>query len=148
MAGLVPFDRNRGIRPVAGWDGFYNMLDDFFNDTAFFRKNLMDDTFKVDVAESENEYAVEAELPGIDKDAVEIAFRDGRLSISVRQEENKDEEKKNYIHKERRVSSMQRSVYLANAASEGVTAKMENGVLQITVPKVQSKENSYKIDIE
>jgi HSP20 family protein len=147
MAGLVPFNRNRSLRP-AGWDGFYNMLDDFFNDTGLFRRSLLNDTFKVDVAETESEYAVEAELPGVKKEEVEVAFHDGRLTISVKREEKKEEENKNYIHKERRYSSMQRSIYLADAASDGVQARMEDGVLKIVVPKQPRVDDTHKIEIQ
>jgi len=147
MAGLVPFNRNRSLRP-AGWDGFYNMLDDFFNDTGLTRRSLWSDTFKVDVAETESEYAVEAELPGVKKEEVDVAFNDGRLAISVKREEKKEEENKNYIHKERRYSSMQRSIYLADAAPEGVQARMEDGVLKIVVPKQPKVEDTHKIEIQ
>jgi HSP20 family protein len=45
------------------------------------------------------------------------------------------EENRNYIHRERRVSSMVRSIYLPDAKSEGVKARLDNGVLNITVVK-------------
>lgn len=147
MAGLVPFNRNRNLR-TNGWDGFYNMLDDFFNDTWLPTRSLMSDTFKVDVVESEKEYAVEAELPGVKKEEVDLAFSDGRLVLSVKREESTEEKDRNYIHKERRFSSMQRSIYLADAAGDGITAKLEDGVLRVTVPKAEKKDAGRTIDIE
>lgn len=102
----------------------------------------------MDVQENEKEYCIDAELPGINKDEVDIEFNDGKLLISVNREENTDEKDKNYIHKERRYSSMQRSIYLADAESTGIKAKLDNGVLNITIPKQQNSANSFKIDIE
>ncbi|MGI5907688.1 MAG: Hsp20/alpha crystallin family protein [Christensenellales bacterium] len=147
MAGLIPFNRNRNLR-TSGWDGFYNMLDDFFNDTWLPTRSLISDTFKVDVVESDEAYAVEAELPGVKKNEVDLAFNDGRLTISVRREEQTEEKKKNYIHKERRFSSMQRSIFLADAKEDGIRAKMEDGVLHVSVPKQDIKQTGRVIDIE
>lgn len=148
MAGLVPFNRNRNLRPI-GFDGFYNMLDDFFHDPWFpARRNWFQDTFKVDVQEKDNEYYIEAEMPGIRKDDVQLELNEGRLLIAVNRQENIDEDKKNYIHRERHYTSMQRSLYLADAKPEGIKARMDNGVLSITVPKEEKSHNRRKIDIQ
>lgn len=147
MPKLVPHNRkNRSLvdRDFYGLDGFYNMLDDFYN----WPRSLTRDTFKIDVQENDNEYVIEAELPGVNKDEVNIEMNEGRLSISIQREEIKNEENKNYVHKERRYSSMSRSIYLEEAKSEGIKANLENGVLCITVPKDSKPNNSIKIDIE
>jgi HSP20 family protein len=148
MAGLVPFNKNRlGLRR-SGFEDFYNMLDDFFNDTWSPRRSLMYDTFKLDVQENDKEYCIEAELPGVKKEEINLELNEGRLTISINREESIDEEKKNYIHKERRFSSMQRSIYLADAKGDGVKAKLEEGVLNITVPKQEKLDSTVKINIE
>ena len=147
MAGLVPLNKNSRLRPN-GWNGFYNMLDDFFNDTWLPARSLVNDTFKVDIVDTGKEYAIEAELPGVKKEEVSASFNDGRLTIGVKRAENKEEKKKNYIHKERRYSSMERSVYLVDAKAEGITAKMEDGVLHVTVPKQEKADNAHSIDVE
>lgn len=149
MPRLVPYNRkNRSLvdRDFYGLDGFYNMLDDFYNWPS--PRSLTRGTFKIDVQENDNEYVVEAELPGVNKDEVNIEMNDGRLSISIQREEIKDEENKNYVHKERRYSSMSRSIYLDEAKSEGIKASLENGVLNIIVPKETKPNNSIKIDID
>lgn len=151
MSGLVPFNRkNKSLisRDFDDFGDFYNMVDDFFNFNWPTRKNFMRDSFKVDVQEDEKNYLVEAELPGIEKNEVNIEMNEGRLNISVKREESINEEKKNYIHKERRYSSMSRSIYLEDAKSDGIKANLENGVLKITVPKESKPSNTKKIDIE
>ena len=75
-------------------------------------------------------------------------MNEGRMTISVQREENIKEEKKNYVHRERRFSSMSRSLYLDDAKSTGIKAKLENGVLSIKVPKENKPNKSVKIDIE
>jgi len=140
MAGLVPFNKNKSLFNS-------NMLDDFFGDflpTRFFSN----DTFKVDVSENDKSYLVEAELPGIKKEEVNLSLDDDRLTISVEREEKTEDKKGSYIHKERRYGSMQRSIYLQDIANEGIDAKFENGLLKIEIPKQDKKDNSRRIEIK
>ena len=151
MAGLVPYNRrNRGLvdRGFGDFRDFYTMVDDFFNDSWPSRRSFARDTFKIDVQENDSEYLIEAELPGVDREEVNIDMNEGRMTISVQREENINEENKNYVHKERRFSSMSRSLYLDDAKSDGIKAKLENGVLNIKVPKENKPDSSVKIDIE
>ena len=147
MAGLIPFNKKNNSLSMWGCDPF-DFIDDFFNDSFLSSRNLMRDTFKIDVKETEKEYLIEAELPGIQKDEVNLNLNDGKLSISVNREENINAEKENYIHRERRYSSMSRSVYLADSTPDNIKAKMENGILAITVTKKEKSKNSHKIEIE
>jgi HSP20 family protein len=148
MASLIPFNRkgNRLMGPDFG--DFYGMLDDFFSDDFMPRRSLVRDTFKVDVVDKEKEYVIEAELPGVKKEEISLDIHDGQLRISIEREEKVDEEKKNYIHKERRYSSMSRSVYLGDASADSIKAKLDNGVLTITIPKTEKPEVKSKIEIE
>lgn len=145
MANLTPFNgRNRG--PTRGsYDDFYTMLDEFFNDTWIGRQR---NTFKVDVQETENEYLIEAELPGVKKDEINLDLSDGNLNISIQREEDVNQDDKNYIHRERRYCSMSRSIYLADANPEGIRAKLDHGLLKISVQRHPNKEHNKRIEIE
>lgn len=148
MAGLVPFNRkDNGLRAGA-FEGFDSMLDDFFSDALPFRRSLMADTFKIDVEDCEDHYQVEAELPGIAKEEVDLSIDQGRLTIQVDQTQEREDKKKHYVHRERRYSSMSRSIYLADAISEGIKAKLDNGVLCIQVPKQKTDRKGSTITIE
>ena len=147
MAGLIPYNRrNRGLvdRGFGDFNDFYSMMDDFFNDGWMSRRFFPRDTFKIDVQENDKEYLIEAELPGVDRDEINIDMNEGRMTISVRREESINKENKNYLHKERRFSSMSRSLYLDDAMSTGIKAKLDNGVLTIKVPK-ENKPNKYRL---
>ncbi|MFY9324737.1 MAG: Hsp20/alpha crystallin family protein [Syntrophomonadaceae bacterium] len=147
MSRLVPFNR-WGLRRN-DFEDFYNMLDDFFSDTWWPVRSLARDTFKLDIQENEREYCVEAELPGVTKEQINLQLKDdGRLTIAVEREENIQEDKKNYVHRERRYSSMQRSIYLRDAKTEGVKAKLQDGVLKITVPKQETHNDTFHIEID
>lgn len=147
MTGLVPFNRRNTGLLSTGFEDFYNMLDDFF-DSWSPRRSLERDTFKINVQQNESEYLIEAELPGVKKDEIDVDLNEGRLTISVKREEKINEEKKNYIHRESRFASMSRSIYLADAESNGIKAKLDNGILNITVPRQEKAVKSKKIEIE
>ena len=147
MANMVPFNRrNRAVS--TGFENFYNMLDDFFSDSWAPGRSLSRDTFKVDVQETDKEYLIEAELPGISKDEVDIALNEGTLSISIKREENMDDSNKNYIHRERRYASMSRGIYLGDIKGDNVHAKLDNGILKISVPREKKADGTKRIDIE
>lgn len=150
MAGLIPFNRrNRGLaRTDTGFEDFYNILDSFFSDSWLSDRNLLRDTFKIDIQETDSEYRIEAELPGIKKEEIDLAAEDDTLLISVNREEEVNKDNENYIHRERRSSSMSRRVRLANAKLDETKAKLEEGILTVTVPKDEKASSSLKIDID
>lgn len=149
MTALIPFNRKRNDLMNTGFEDFQNMIDDFFAEGWPMRRSLAGDTFKIDLQDNEKEYIVEAELPGIQKDEINLSLEEGRLQISVKKEETTEEEKeKNYIHRERRFSAMTRNVFLADAASDDIKAKLTDGVLTITVPKQVKPELTKQIEIE
>lgn len=92
---------------------------------------------------------VEAELPGVQKEEINIDLRDDRLSIAVQRNEQVNEERENYIRRERKSASMCRSFYVENVKSEDVKAKFENGLLTIVLPKREpGKPSGRRVAIE
>ena len=142
MTALVP--RSYGISQQAPIE-LFNVLDDFFHAPARAHREI----FKVDVEEKDDGYVIEADLPGASKENIDIEMNEGKLTIGVKYDEVKDESEPehNYIHKERRHCSMVRGAYLKDAASEGITAKLENGVLIVEVPKKSPDANTLKVAI-
>lgn len=148
MAGLIPFNRKKNELLSTGMDDIHSMLDDFFTEGWPLRRSLESDTFKVDVEDLGKEYVVHAELPGVKKEEISLAVDEGRLRISITRDEEKEDKSKNYIHRERRYSSMERSIFLEVADNEGIKAKLEDGILKINVPKREHIDTSKKIEIE
>lgn len=144
MFALTPFGR---YSPRTTSRDFYDIVDDFFNDMSPFYSSR-ETTFKVDVKENDKEYLIDAELPGFKKEEIGLDFENSRLMISANKTEEKNEEKENFLHRERRVSSMQRTVYLPNVKESGITAKFENGILTIAAPKADGTENRPRIEIQ
>ncbi|HHX69288.1 MAG TPA: Hsp20/alpha crystallin family protein [Gallicola sp.] len=132
------------------FDDFYDLMDQFFNEGTLPTRFNNEPLFKVDIQDLEDEYLVEADLPGYDKKEINIRLDDGKLTISVNKDEevDKSDEKKNYIHKERKTSSMSRSMYFDNIDEENLKAKLDNGVLKIEIPKRKNNNKSKEIEID
>ncbi len=109
MTRLIPFNR-RSDNLVSSMTSIHDMLDDFFSNNYPTTRSLARDTFKLDIEDREKDFLIEAELPGVDKENVSISMEADCLTIAVNVNEEREEEDKerNYVHKERRFSSMSR----------------------------------------
>ena len=146
MAGLTPFN-NRNL-VSEGASELFNMIDNFFPDSLLKNRNTFLNAFRVDVKETVDAYIVEAELPGVKKEEIDLSVNEGRLTISVKREESvEDKQDDSYIHKERRYGSMQRTLYLEGATDTG-SAQLDDGLLKVTVPKETQANNANRIEID
>jgi HSP20 family protein len=103
----------------------------------------------IDIKEEENKLLVTTDLPGINKEDIEINLKEDMLEISAKTGKEKETEEKGYIRKEREYTHFYRAVRLPSSVKEeGSTAKIENGVLTITLPKMKLEEPAKKIQIE
>lgn len=124
----------------------FNLFDDMMRDFPSESTNRM--SFKVDIQDNESNFVFEAELPGVTKDQIKVDYKDEKLVISVENKEEKEEEGKNYVRRERKMSSMKRAFLLKNIDSKAITAKLDSGILTIDVPKVVEEDNSFTVDIQ
>ena len=116
-----------------------DFFDDFFNAPA--RRSYMPSaSMKCDVKELDQSYQIDMQLPGYDKDDVEVSVDKGYLTVSASHKENKeDKEDGKYIRKECFTGSCQRSFYVGDAVKgEDIGAAFNNGILSLTVPKVEA----------
>lgn len=130
-----------------------NLFDDFFDDRfgmfpvwntsrdplyGKHAKNLM----KTDVRETEDTYEVDVDLPGFKKDELSVELKDGYLTISAAKGLDKDEQDKKgkYIRQERYAGACSRSFYVGDVKPEDVSAKYEDGILKLSMPKAGKQE--------
>lgn len=95
----------------------------------------------MDLTETEGEYIVKMDVPGVSKEDVVVSLEDKRLSVRGERREERKEESENRLALERSYGSFYRSFALPNAASEeDVAAQMNDGVLTIRVKKVEASK--------
>jgi len=129
-----------------------SIFDDLFNElyslpTSFLSKSGMDLSPRIDISETDNEYKIEAELPGINQKEIDVKIDNNILTIKGKKEDIKEEKEKNYHLRERYYGAFQRSISLPNNIEpEKIKASFENGVLNISVPK-SDKRTPKKIEI-
>ena len=107
---------------------------------------LQTPAIRADVRETKEDFIVEAELPGVKKDNVQIVCREGVLTISAKTEENAERKEEGYLRRERITGEATRSFALRNIKEENITAKIEDGVLTITLPKALPEEKHIEIE--
>ena len=105
---------------------------------------------KTDVKENENDYELQVEVPGVNKENISIDYENGYVTIAAKTNKSKDEKDKegNYIRRERYSGSYSRSYYVGEVDRESIKAKLDNGVLSIIVPKAKAEEQKKAIAIE
>ncbi len=90
----------------------------------------------VDLRENETEFSLIAELPGLKKEDIKISFNDNMLILRGEKKAETREENENWHHVERTYGSFERTVQLtAPVAIDKVTARFEDGVLTVVLPK-------------
>lgn len=103
----------------------------------------------VDVIEKENEIVVKADLPGIEKKDVKIKVEPDSVVISGEVKKERKEKEENYFIEERVYGSFYRAIPLPQEVDpEKAQAKFENGVLEITLPKVETGKKAKEITLE
>ena len=110
-------------------------------------KNIM----KTDIKELDHEYRLEMDLPGFSKDEVKVSLENGYLTVSAAKGLDQDEQEKKtgkYIRRERYAGACQRSFYVGDQVTqEDIKAEFRHGILKLTIPKKDEKQESY-ISIE
>ena len=130
-----------------------NLFDEFFEDfpmprefrnidRRLYGKNAARE-MKTDVHEHEDHYEVDIDLPGFKKDEITLSLENGYLTVSAAKGLDKDEKDKKgkLIRQERYAGSLQRSFYVGDSLTEtDVTARFENGVLSLGIPKQEARK--------
>jgi len=125
---------------------FNDIVDEFFN--------VQNNSYKTDrfmpninIAETDTQFEISAELPGVKKEDIKVDLEKGRLTISGERFFNDKEEGKNYHRVEASYGTFTRALHLPEGIDEeSIVAKYEDGVLEITINKSAEKARK-QIDI-
>ena len=132
---LVPRNNNLGVSL------FDNMFDDFFKDPFFTRNNAVK-VMKTDIQEKDNNYVLDMDLPGYEKEDIKAQLKDGYLTITAQKNTSNDDkdEEGNYIRRERYCGKCSRSFYVGDALKEeDIKGEFKHGILKLFVPKKEAK---------
>ncbi len=125
----------------------FDVFDDFFGDSFFKENNKM---MKTDIKEHDNSYELIVDLPGLNKENINLEIENGYLTISAQtKKDNEEQEEGKFIRRERYSGEYQRSFYVGdNITEEDIKASFKNGVLNINLPKKDHQPEKTKKCIE
>ena len=140
MASMIPYDRyNRLARSVFPFD---DVFDNFLAPVS------TPADFKMDVEDAGDKYVISAHVPGVTRNQIDVELNEGRLSITVDKKDSDEQKAKNYLQRETGEYTCTRGVFLKDAATAGLSAKLADGILTVNVPKQDEKANVTKVSID
>jgi HSP20 family protein len=141
---------------LARWER--DMMEDFFGHRArpwwperWFRgEDLEVRAPTVDVYEEKDDIVVKAELPGMDKDNIEVNLTDHTLTIKGEKKKEEEVKEENYYRSERSYGSVLRTLELPkDVHADKVKASFKNGILEVRMPKTEeAKAKEIKVKVE
>ncbi|AHF99515.1 heat shock protein Hsp20 [Halostagnicola larsenii XH-48] len=103
----------------------------------------------LDMTDAGDEFVVVVDVPGFERDDIEVTLTNQHLMIDGEREHAIDDSDDTYLRRERRTRSFSRQVSIPDPVdAEGVDAHLNNGVLTIRLPKLEPDEAAHSIDIE
>ncbi len=105
------------------------------------------ENMRCDIYEKDGSYYIEADMPGVSKEAVKVDYDNGYLTISAETNSSNEESGKDFIRQERFYGSMERKFYVGEVNDEEIVANFKDGVLKVQVPKETAKKTNRTIEI-
>jgi HSP20 family protein len=138
---LSPFRKRARDLSAEMWDSF----SDFFNENFFEPVRSDAHLLRTDIRDDGDQYVIEAELPGFDKNQIKVEYDRNYLTISAHREADIKEEKENYIRQERHMGEFVRRFYVKDIDENAIDATFNNGILTIrctktNIPKIEQKQ--------
>jgi len=126
-----------------------SLFDDFFSHSEMLDANYNKNTVPaVNVKETDKAFTIELAVPGMKKEDLNIELDNNKLTISNEQEESKEEETEKYTRREFMYSKFQRTFNLPKEVdSKNIKGDYQNGILNITIPKMKESNLTKKITI-
>ena len=128
MFELIPFERTlRSMNSFYPYRQVSDMRRSFVNSASAL--------FRTDVSDVGDAYKLEAELPGFKKEDININIEDERMTISVERKSDSEDNKPNYMRRERFYGSYSRSFDLSGIDADNISASYADGILTLNLPK-------------
>ena len=111
----------------------------------FFNENI---NMKCDIYEKDDKYFIEADLPGVNKENINMSYSKGYLNIKTTQKDEVQEENKTYIRRERNYKKIERNFYVGDIEETKIKATYKDGILNVTIPKQKDNNTNKRISID
>lgn len=103
----------------------------------------------IDVVSTDDQYVVTADLPGYEKDDIDVRLSGDTLTVGAERETEREEESSEYVRRERSAERVSRTVRLPEPVDEESTsAAYNNGVLTVTLQKTAPDQGGHSIEVE
>ena len=120
-------------------------LDNFFDDFETDKKIM---NMNCDIYEEKGNYNIVIDIPGFNKNDINIDMEDGYLTIEATRKLDNEQKDKHYIKRERFYGSFKRQFYVGDINHESIEAEFIDGTLKIIVPKIEEKKSKKTIEIK
>ncbi len=147
MGPIVRWDPQGGIMRLR--HEMNRLLEDFFGDTA--EERAPAEAMRVpsvDVIDRENDVLVRAEMPGIDKDQIQVQAMPDALLLRADTKRTEEKRAQNYVRREMRAGTYQRVIPLPAEIKPGeVSARYHDGILEVTLPKSEQAKQRQPVQV-
>ena len=151
MFDMRPNPRRHAMEKYDPFRDMQNFEKEFFDFPFLSFEDGMLSEFKTDIIDNGNEYVLEADLPGFDKNDIKLDVDNNVLTIRAqRHSEHEEKDKKGkYVRCERSYGSYCRQFDLSGVDENGIKAKYDKGVLKLTLPKKDKPtDTGRRLEIE
>lgn len=122
-----------------------NLIDNFFNDSRFSNFSYGSD---IDIYREDDNYVIEVDLPGFDKEDIEIEFKKDVLTLRASFNESvEDTTDKNYVYRSRTTRNFFKQIRFEEVDGNDIDASYENGVLRVKLPVKVKEETVKRIEV-
>ena len=136
MFGLTPFRSNFYVSAYDPWKEMEEFEKRFFGQRT--------PAMKTDIREADGAYILEAELPGFTREDIHAEIKNGYLTIRAERKSESEDNKENYLRRERSFGSFSRTFDLEGIDADAISASFKNGVLTLELPKLAPKAEEAK----
>ena len=141
MFDLVPFENNAG--------SIFDTFDRMLNNSFFGGCGAEGVPCRTDIVDQGDKFVLKADMPGFSKDDIKIGIDGDVMTISAERKEEKNENQKDFVRRERRYGALSRSFNIEGIKADDISANYQDGVLTLDLPKVvETKPEVRKIEIK